>query len=291
MTNQESAHSRPSMLAVASSSFGNHQAEAPQRNLIFLHANGMSGATWQPVVDCLATLGIGGVAHLVDLPGHAMAPQPTIDGTLWTRTAQEVRNFAGTVSAPFIIGHSLGGSLGLVTASVDHSIAGVYAFEPVVVPPSLSADARTVGGALAAMAQRRRAQFDSREDARTRLFEKPPLNSFASDVVDAWLASALVDDGEGVSLACPPSLESLYFAQTAVQDVFSVLGDVECSVKLGVGADSAHHYPGVAAGELASALPNASMQVIEGVGHFGPLESPKAVGTSIGEWLLSLQNA
>lgn len=277
-------------LAITDMPIGDGDAGPRSHTLLFLHANGMNAQTWAPLVDNLSSLGVNGTARLVDLPGHGRAPQPLTTDGLWVSTARAVQALLEISPGAVLVGHSLGASLALVAAAGHAGAAGIFAFEPVVVTPGLEADARTVGGALAGLALRRRSSFESAKVARERLFSKPPLGSFAPAVIDAWLATAITQHDDHVELTCSPELEAQYFAQTAVQDVFAVLPRVSAPVVVAVGADSHDAYPGVAAKQVVDALQNATLRVVNGVGHFGHLESPDEVAVHLATWLQSLAN-
>jgi len=275
-------------LAITDMPIGDGDASPDRRTLLFLHANGMNAQTWAPLIDALSSLGAHGTARLVDLPGHGRAPQPLTTDGLWVSTARAVQAVLEASPDVVLVGHSLGASLALVAAAGQTGVAGIFAFEPVVVTPGLEADARTVGGALAGLALRRRSSFESADVARERLFSKPPLSSFAPAVIDAWLATAITQHHDHVELTCSPELEAQFFAQTAVQDVFAVLPGVHVPVAIAVGSDSYDAYPGVAAKQVVDALPHATLHVVNDVGHFGPLESPVAVAAHLATWLHGL---
>lgn len=74
-------------------------------------------------------------------------------------------------------------------------------------------------------------------------------------------------------------------AQRSRQDVRSLLADVSCLPALVIaGADDHVCSPDLAT-ELADALPNAELRVLDGCGHMAPIERPDAVAGLLESWL------
>jgi pimeloyl-ACP methyl ester carboxylesterase len=180
---------------------------------------------------------------------------------------------------PFAAGHSAGGAL-LLRAEADHAgtWGAIWVYEPVVFPPSES----VVENPLAATTRKRRATFASRQAAYDNYVSKPPFSQFAPEALEAYLDHGLVDDGGGgVRLACLPEDEARTYEGSMTSGVWERLGRVGVPVH-GVAGSSSDHPPAALLSAVVSQLPDADIELMDGLGHFGPLESPARVAASIG---------
>ena len=66
----------------------------------------------------------------------------------------------------------------------------------------------------------------------------------------------------------------------SAHDAFSRFGDVRCPVVVACGEHTDAFTPPLVARQ-ADALPHGRMEVVPGLGHFGPLEAPDAVARSV----------
>ena len=90
--------------------------------IVFVHGLGMSGATWQAVVDLLAPLH---ETIAVDLLGHGESPLPD-DPAEYTRDAAlvDLDDVIASAAGPVVlVGHSLGGYLALAHAATRPGVA------------------------------------------------------------------------------------------------------------------------------------------------------------------------
>ncbi len=88
-------------------------------------------------------------------------------------------------------------------------------------------------------------------------------------------------------LKCRPEHEALVHEMATAHDGFARLGQVRCPVVVAGGSASEAFVPALVRAQVA-ALPDASVEVVTGLGHLGPLEDPPAVAGSI-ESLLARQ--
>jgi carboxylesterase len=88
-----------------------------------VHGLGGTGATMSPLADALRTLGHEVV--VVTLPGHGTDPEDLV-GVGWSDW------LAAVPHADVLVGQSMGASLALTVAAVNHHVRGVVAINPPV---------------------------------------------------------------------------------------------------------------------------------------------------------------
>jgi carboxylesterase len=87
----------------------------------FIHGLGGTAATMQPLADALAEFGYQTVT--VTLPGHGTAPDDLVDMG-WSEW------LAAVPHADVLVGQSMGASLALTVAAVNHHVRAVVAINP-----------------------------------------------------------------------------------------------------------------------------------------------------------------
>jgi pimeloyl-ACP methyl ester carboxylesterase len=145
---------------------------------------------------------------------------------------------------------------------------------------------------LAAGARRRRETFPSREAALANFSSKPPLAGVDPGALLGYLDGGFElvpsdqgGDGTAVRLRCRRDDEAAVFDQGFFHTAYPHLSEVACPVTLCCGEDEDLFSPAVMA-EDARQLRHGRVEVLPGVGHFGPLEQPAAVAASITAALL-----
>jgi len=88
-------------------------------------------------------------------------------------------------------------------------------------------------------------------------------------------------------VACRPEVEAATYRAGGAHDGFNRLDRVICPVLLTVGAQSPPWAMDLARSQ-SGVLGQARVEVVEGGGHFGPLQAPKAMAEAIGRFLRSL---
>lgn len=248
--------------------------------LLLVHAAGFHGRVWAPVADELAA---DFRCFAPDLRGHGDSPMSDDDDLDWRGFADDVLATVDRLGLqrPYGAGHSSGATaLLLAEQARPGTFRALYCYEPVVVPadPPLGRDPDNW---LAERARGRRATFASREDALAHYATKPPLSTLRPEVLRLYVEHGLEEAGDAtVRLKCRPDHEGRIYEMATAHDVYGRLAEVSCPVILARGEDSE------AAGarqlaHLAGRLPNARTAALPGLGHFGPLEDPAAVGRSI----------
>lgn len=254
--------------------------------LLFSHATGFHGRVWEPMAYCLSD-----EFHCVslDLRGHGTSEVPPGVGVAWSGMADDI--VAALRSDHFPpgpvhgIGHSMGGAA-LVMAAAQRSDAfrSLWLYEPVIFPtgagPPSDGD-----NAMSEVAARRRAKFDSLEQAYENYRSKPPLNQLHPDALRAYVEGGFDAEPDGsVTLRCRPSTEADVFRQAAPSGAWSTIPSIEVPVAVVSGRPD-HDGPEAFAPIVAEAFPDGILFVRSDLGHFGPLEDPEAMAAAVADWV------
>ena len=193
---------------------------------------------------------------------------------------------------PFGIGHSCGGAaLLLAEERSPGTFAGLYCFEPVVLPLDEPPGPERENP-MAAAARQRRETFSSRAEAYANYRSKAPLSSLSPDALAAYVELGFEDQPDGaVRLSCRREHEALVYEQSATHHAYRDLGRVACPVTLAAGGRT-DTLGEEALSLLEARLEVARVEVLAGLGHFGPLERPDLVAASVaGAFAFSSENA
>jgi pimeloyl-ACP methyl ester carboxylesterase len=249
------------------------------RTLLLAHATGFCGLVLEPLVRALD----GVHAVTLDERGHGASPRP-VDGDYdWLGFAHDVLAVVDHLglTRPIAFGHSCGGAaLLLAEASRPGTFAALYCFEPIVHTAGTPL-APNLDNPLSAGALRRRTTFASRADALANYAGKPPFDRLRGDVLERYVDNgfALMPD-DRIVLRCRREDEAAVYARGLSHDAFARLAAVRCPVTLACGEATDAMRPELLA-RMAQALPHATVEVLPGLGHFGPLEDPDALAASV----------
>jgi len=248
--------------------------------LVLVHAAGLHGLVLAPLARRLA----GTFRCLaLDGRGHGDSPLPAGRELDWYGLAADVLAVVDGfgLERPFGFGHSSGGTAVLLAEQArPGTFAALYCYEPVLVAaePPLGRDGDSV---LGARARRRRATFASRAEAMRHYASKPPLDAVDPDALRAYVDHGFTDDGAGgIRLKCAPEDEATVYEMATAHDAYGRLGEVACPVVVACGSDTDGCPPERARSHV-ERLPHGRREVLEGLGHLGPLERPDVVATSV----------
>ena len=250
--------------------------------VLFAHATGFHAHSWLPVISRLSDRFH---CYAFDERGHGASPTPPNLDFGWARFGADARAVAASfgLSRPFGVGHSAGGAL-LLRAEEDHagSWRAVWAYEPVVFPPAESApEGSVIANPLVATTRKRKGWFESRQAAYDNYVSKPPFASFTAEALAAYLDHGLrADPAGGVVLACSPDDEARTYEGSMVSGIWERLPSVAVPV-LGVAGEASDHPPARLLAGVVARLPDARMELMDGLGHFAPFEDPDRVAASI----------
>ena len=248
--------------------------------LLLAHATGFCGPVLEPLADALRPR-VHAVA--LDERGHGATPRPPDGDFDWHGFADDVLAVVDRLGLehPLGFGHSCGGAaLLLAEEARPGTFTALYCFEPIVFalddPPPPDA-----GNPLSVGALRRRSTFPSRRDAIENFTGKAPFDQLRPDVLAAYVDNgfAVLPDGR-LELCCRREDEAEVYAHSLSHDAFAHFDAVRCPVTLACGANTDAMGPQLL-GRLATRLPHASVEVLPGLGHFGPLQDPDAVAASV----------
>jgi pimeloyl-ACP methyl ester carboxylesterase len=253
-----------------------HDLGGNGRPLLLSHATGFHGRCYEPMARALADRFH---SFALDYRGHGLTPL-THDGPVdWERYGDDALVAAHTVApAGGLIGfgHSMGGA-GLLMAA--HREPGLFdlvvAFEPIIFPPH-DGDAPRPSTPLAAGARRRRATFDSFEQAIDNYASKPPLMAFTPEAMRAYVEHGFEPTDEGVTLRCHPDHEARTFETGSEHRTWDVLPEIDTPAVVVAGRNDGSG-PATIAALIAERLPHCRYVALDHVDHFAPMTHPDEI--------------
>jgi pimeloyl-ACP methyl ester carboxylesterase len=259
------------------------------KDLLLVHATGFCAEVLGPLARSLAD-------HYhcwgVDLRAHGRSDRPDDGNFAWSGFCTDVLAAIDHLglSRPFGFGHSCGGAAILLAEEArPGTFAAMYCFEPVVLdepPGGLHFD-----NPLSEGARRRRETFPSAEDAFVNFSTKPPFADLDPEVLELYvetgfelIPSSEGGDGRSIRLRCRRDDEAAVYAHGASHGAFGHLPEIDCHVTLCCGDRTDAFGPSFLRAD-ADRLRLATVDVTPDVGHFGPLQDPTVVATSIARGL------
>lgn len=247
--------------------------------LHFAHATGVNAQTYRKLLASLA-----GDFRIIawDARGHGFTRLPADPASLvtWRTYAEDLEAMIEAIGErPFLVGHSMGGSVSFsVAATRPDLVRGIAMVEPAIVSASRSrqVDADRERGIqpnseLAEMAGRRRAAWASREEIHAKYLGRGVFAGWEEGGVGDYLDGGLLPAADGgVELACHPQWERATFLAVSTEPwrlAGSFTGEV--SILRGTINTTFSAEDAVTFRELA---PQARIAVAEGREHFMPLQ-------------------
>ena len=261
-----------------------------RRPVLFLHATGFTRGVWRPVASNLSDV-CRPIA--LDLRGHG-GSQSSLPAAGWTEMAEDVERLADLEgwSSLLIVGHSLGGGVGILLAQARPDLVAALALveAPLRAP---TGEGKGSANEMVEVALRRRYEWPSREAAAAHLRARSPYDSWHPEAFAGFVDAGLraVDGADGaVQLACARETEAAVFTGGAPGELWAALPELGCPVWIGRGTGS-RGLRSTTAREAASEPRRAYEWVAEGAGHFVPLERPEWVEAIVREALGVLDGA
>ena len=247
---------------------------------LLVHATGFHGQVFSPLAHYLGTRFR---CLALDLRGHGESGVPPDLNFDWAGFGTDVLTAVDAlgIEGPVGIGHSCGGaSLLLAEEARPGTFSALYCFEPIVFA-SGALSVPDPSALLARKARQRREVFSSRREAYASYAAKPPLDVLHPDALEAYVEFGFEDLPDGsVRLRCRGENEARMYEGGLRHTAFSRLNAVKCPTVIASGAES-RNFARADFEPLVERLVDASLEVIPGIGHFGPLEAPSAVSDSV----------
>ena len=271
----------PDGLDLAVYEFGGHGPD-----IVLVHATGFCAATLGPLAH---NLGRHHRCWGLDLRGHGRSDRPPDGNFAWTGFATDVLTVIDHLGLdqPSGFGHACGGAAILLAEEArPGTFRSMYCFEPVVMPDSARAFVMKKNP-LAEGARRRRETFPSAADAFVNFSSKPPFSDLDPEALRLYIdggfeivPSDAGGDGLAIRLRCRREDESVVYAEAAHHEAFSHLHAIGCPVTVSCGELTDAFGPPLR-DAVADQLPDARVETLIGMGHFGPLQQPPAVAASV----------
>jgi len=251
--------------------------------VLLAHPTGFHGRVWEPVAQRLVASGRR--VWSFDFRGHGDSDAPDADYS-WHGFADDVLAVAAHLDVAedgslVACGHSKGAAaLILGEQKRAGTFAKIWAYEPIIfaserpLPPQEDFF-------LARAARKRRNVWHSTDEAFAAYASKPPLDVMTEESLRAYVDYGLRDRGDGVlELKCRPEIEARVYAMGPNHGAFARLGEIDSQVLVVCGETSPDIGPSLAS-QIADRIPNGHVEVMPGLGHFGPQQDPDACVASI----------
>jgi pimeloyl-ACP methyl ester carboxylesterase len=247
-------------------------------DLVFVHANGFNALTYRSL---LAPLSGSLRIWAPDLRGHGGSSLPAEPRGRrgWQDHRDDLVALLDTLDGPPVVlaGHSMGGTSALLAAADrPDCVGGLVLFDPVIwsrwavaafqLPlfDRIASRIPLVKGAL-----RRRALFDSREQAMAAYLGRGAFRGWPEMMLADYLADGLVETSEGYALACAPAWEASNYAAQS-HDPWRALKRLDCPVTVLKGEAGST----CAVADNPRGLPHVTVETVPGGSHFFPMLQP-----------------
>jgi pimeloyl-ACP methyl ester carboxylesterase len=254
--------------------------------VLLAHATGFHGHVWAPLAARLVQAGRR--VWSFDFRGHGDSDRSPA-GYDWEGFADDVLTVvdelavAGDASL-LPVGHSKGAAaLLLAEQRRPGTFPRLWCYEPILFPSDEPREPRD-DNPLAEGARRRRAVWDSPEEAANSYASRPPLSVLHPEALRAYVEHGLREREDGrFELKCRPDDEATVYSMGMTHTAYTRLAQVRCPVVVACGEHSDAVGPAFAE-LIARRLPHGRLEVLDGLGHFGPLQDPDAAAAAILRW-------
>jgi len=244
-------------------------------DLVFVHANGFNAMTYRSL---LAPLSGSLRIWAPDLRGHGgtTLPAETQGKRDWLDHRDDLISLLDSIEGPPVVlaGHSMGGTASLLAAAErPQRVSKLVLFDPVIWTrfavtlfqlPLLDRLAERIP--LVKNARKRRAVFDSREQAMAGYLGRGAFKGWPEMMLADYLADGLVETPEGLKLACDPAWEASNYASQS-HDPWRAMKRLDRPVRI-LKAETASTC---SVRPDTRGLPNVSVEVVPGGTHFFPM--------------------
>ena len=256
-----------------------------------LHGNGLCARTYTPMLVPLAE-------HfdlwLCDAQGHGDSDAGERFLGWNANAAMVARAFRAHHPNPrvpvFAVGHSFGGVTTALMAAADPSLfQRLVLLDPVIYTPLVAASVALLERTglqgllpLVRATRRRRTRWPSRDDAFARVRGRGVFADWQDDALRAYVEHGLREDGEGVTLKCPTSIEATIFSSGPV-GLWRQLDRLATPTLL-IHGDRTLPFVGPSARRLAALHPHVRVEAVSG-SHCFMLAEPEATAGRVAAYL------
>lgn len=264
---------------------------------LLLHGTGFCADVWDEIAHDLAS---GHTVYAVDRRGHGESHKPSAGRYHFLDYAEDVCRIVETLDLRDIyeIGHSAGATDLLLAAKLlPKRFTRLFAMEPTAMDPRTARDAElseagrvSVEGVL-----RRRAEFDSYEEAFTRFRAAPAFANWTEASLWAFIRRGFtrIENGR-VRLLCTPEIElavlrpiievmEQIYVGDARGNPFLGLTEIDCPVRVTTSEKSWRIYKDMAS-RAVSLIPDVSELKFDGFDHCVVQEAPQLVLKALREF-------
>ena len=244
-------------------------------DLVFVHANGFNAMTYRTL---LAPLSGSLRIWAPDLRGHGATTLPAEGGGRrdWHDHRDDLVALLDALNGPPVVlaGHSMGGTSALLAAAErPDRVAGLVLLDPVIWGRLTVAafqlplfDRLASRIPLVRNALRRRAIFDSREQALAAYAGRGAFKGWPEMMLADYLADGLTETPDGFVLACDPAWEASNYASQS-HDPWRALKQLDRPVRILRGEHGSTCFlAGTPRG-----LPQVAVETVPGGNHFFPM--------------------
>ncbi len=243
-------------------------------DMIFLHATGFMPWIWHPIAREFAA------DHRVIVPyfcDHRQA-DPDQGGLSWLLIAEDLARFCDRlkVSAPVMVGHSMGGAvITLAAGKFNVRPEKMILFEPIFLPSQLyNLQIRVEDHPLAGKSIKRRNAWEDRRAARDYLKSKALFARWDDEMLDMYLNFGFTEaDNGGITLACHPQREASLFMGSMAYDPWPIMSGIKCPVLVLEGENS-ENKGFINFRQAAERFPRGEFLQVKNAGHLIPMEKP-----------------
>jgi pimeloyl-ACP methyl ester carboxylesterase len=262
-------------------------ADANADILLFSHATGLHGRTWDPMA---AQLTDRWRCFAIDHRGHGVSETPDDAGLAWSHMGDDT---VSVLDSSFIapdrvihgVGHSMGGAA-LVLAAIRRPfrLRSLWLYEPVIVPPGVLPGSGEPN-VMADAAERRRAIFDSADAAAANYASKPPLDELHPAALQSYVLGGFAPQADGtVRLRCLPATEAAVYRGAGDSGAWNAFLALSMPVAVVAGRPELVG-PRAFVPAMLQSRPATTFIERPNLGHFGPLEDPISMARDLAAWV------
>jgi pimeloyl-ACP methyl ester carboxylesterase len=257
-------------------------------DIVFFHANGFTASTYRSILEPL-----GKDYHIAayDLRGHGRTRLPADPDRQrsWDTHRDDICGLLDRIApgGAILAGHSMGATSALLAAGERPDLVKrMVLVDPVLQPKEFYWYARAPWTfwlwrsqfPMAKAARNRREWFESRAQALEAYTGRGAFKSWRAPFLEDYLVDGLMEDGEGLRLACAPLFEAACFAGQQ-HDPWKAMKNARRPTHILRAAKGS--TCDLEAADYAERMLYARVQTAPGASHFVPMERPYMVADAL----------